>query len=218
MPCGRMGKRAHVGKARALQRAAWRELLTRGVCPQHDAVERLRHRVVQLAGEVLPLFEGGALLNLFVQADVLQGHACLVGEGGDEAQFIVRDIAGMLEHQRPHRSIAHDERQGALCELSARMALWRSLAQNLSKLWGFERFTSRQHECHLIALRTPKEGGARVRNELVEPVENALQEGHVFGREGGGVGKLEQGGEFGGALVYAPLESRLALAQRFVRR
>ena len=51
--------------------------------------------VVGLAGQMLALLQGGGLLRLLVEARVLDGHRCLIGDRPHEPRVVLR-VGGWL--------------------------------------------------------------------------------------------------------------------------
>jgi hypothetical protein len=65
--------------------------------PQHDAVQRLRDRVVQLARQALPFLQGGLGLHLGKELGVGDGDRGLVGDGRQEGSLLrSRVMAGLI--------------------------------------------------------------------------------------------------------------------------
>ena len=91
--------------------------------PEGDAVEGLGDGVVQFAGELLALFEGGLAASLGEEPGVLDGHGGLVGDGPQEHLLV---LAGLLfgekaEEDRAQSPVPGDERQ-AVHDVPRRLA------------------------------------------------------------------------------------------------
>jgi hypothetical protein len=80
-----------------------------GLGDERGPEQELHHRVVEIAGEALPLLEGRELLGLSEEAGVAEGHRQVVGDHAEGGGILLVERALALHVQHPERFVAEQD-------------------------------------------------------------------------------------------------------------